>query len=1717
MKHNLAPLTRLASRARTVFSFCILHSALCIAFATLTANATTIDPSNYDHSMTIRPATGKVTSTLTGFPLLVRLSAVRQSWFNPVDCGTNGADLRFALADGTLLAHEIDTWNPAGESVAWVYVPSLTASTEIKAYWGVKDASLAPAVTSSDTWSDYVAVYHLGEGDRIAYDSSANGYSATNAAAVSLGSNPPIGGCANIHDLYVTRIRDLLDPNAAKPLSNRSSITFSAWVAIDNFNTGNQTYAQNARVEIARKFNGVAADRHKGGFSCRYFADNAYTSGTHTAKPLFGIFLDDSTGIHSTVENWNTTAPQSNGTWLFLTCTINGTTVAKYINGALLSDSDGKGNPRNFSHGILGPDVLPLDFGAADNSSACSTYARMDEMRIRDGAVSAAWAAADYAQQSQDDFLEFEGELSGSFVVSPIPDQVVMSYEDISGGVTPSVTVFNVDAQTELVLNADYTVAYSNNTAAGTAYAIVAGLGGYAANTNVVAFQIRVIANYYIVDIGHSANLDAINTSSISGEAGATGWSTTQGGARSVNGITEEDAIYHVWTNRQVRSPPRLSIATPLSSSIIVEPSCEWEVLDKLLGNTLTLNNLKICTGATLTFRPINDSDERNDTLAGTFTLVDGATLRVFASKDRDSARWMTLSASVTGRGAIFMPSTTTDSTYSGVLENKIDGNISGFTGDIGTWNGNNPTSLELVYANSLPGDPEPGEVAYVVVTNAATLKVDQNWISPTNRIWILGDSGTPTIEVPAGMTVEINGDLVGSVGFVKTGAGTLVLRGASPDFSGEITISAGMLRLSGKAALLSSAADVTITEAGGLFEVASLSILPIPEQTVYSLEDLAAGVKPTLVVSNLDAHAELVLGTDYTVAYLNNTTSGVATTIVSGINDYEGMEKSSDFIIHAVKRITASINLAGDEDWTGFESISVVSAGVTLDLKGHKLTITGLDGLGRITDSVGGGELHYNVPASYASGYVAKIEEVSLTGLLKLVKEGDGVLTAIKARQDFTGGTVIDGGVLRYGCSDPNIDNMYPFGAKSADGPITINAGGVLDPGGSVGWGNHHVTFNGGAVSNTVPAYNMTYGVFNPAITVNADFTFATMQNYGWAVGELNGHTATVHIATGNATLFMQSHPSKPPTSGCLNVVRGGYLRTFAAQHGRPTAFQNVDLLCNAALALDTALPVRDYAANYLGNYSTGTAALDVYGTFTPNSSFFYGPTMQNGSSIDLSAKTGAWDVKSALTAGGNPTTKFAAGATVAILLGSRTPAYGEKIVSWTSATKPADSVSLTNDTYYLHAEADGLYAEAPRTFVASDLPDLASARTSSDLAAAIEASLTVTNLVTGDALALGTDYTYTFVLDNGRCTVTITGLGDNDGLSVERTFGVGQIVVKPSDFAYSMDIAPTIGKVTVPITNFPVLVRLSTAIEKFSYAKCKADELRFFLPDGTPLAHEIDYWNENGESTVWVNIPELTADTVFRACWGLVPGHEALAPIISKAWPEYVGVWHFSEESGVVRDSSGNCYDSTNDGGGTVSNANAKVGLARNASRTAFITTATQLDSAYAAKPITAMSKFTVSGWMLSTATIGANQWPQMMRNKNVWNEGTGWYTGIEAGPDKFCGTGSGSTREIITLPVSIYNNWVYLTTVFNGTSCSVYANGVFVKTSTINTVKASTTYALRFAQDFTGRMDEYRIHDRVDDAAYIEADYATQTDPDFLTFGTVKITAPTVLILR
>ena len=98
--------------------------------------------------------------------------------------------------------------------------------------------------------------------------------------------------------------------------------------------------------------------------------------------------------------------------------------------------------------------------------------------------------------------------------------------------------------------------------------------------------------------------------------------------------------------------------------------------------------------------------------------------------------------------------------------------------------------------------------------------------------------------------------------------------------------------------------------------------------------------------------------------------------------------------------------------------------------------------------------------------------------------------------------------------------------------------------------------------------------------------------------------------------------------------------------------------------------------------------------------------------------------------------------------------------------------------------------------------------------------------------------------------------------------------------------------------LTNFPVLVRLSSSLNDFDYSKCKAangGDLRFSDDDGNLIPSEIDTWNPSGTSLVWVKVPTLTRTTVIHAHYGCATP-DAMNP--QDVWDEnYVGVWHLGE----------------------------------------------------------------------------------------------------------------------------------------------------------------------------------------------------------------------------
>ena len=125
----------------------------------------------------------------------------------------------------------------------------------------------------------------------------------------------------------------------------------------------------------------------------------------------------------------------------------------------------------------------------------------------------------------------------------------------------------------------------------------------------------------------------------------------------------------------------------------------------------------------------------------------------------------------------------------------------------------------------------------------------------------------------------------------------------------------------------------------------------------------------------------------------------------------------------------------------------------------------------------------------------------------------------------------------------------------------------------------------------------------------------------------DLGGYTLSVAIA--DATYF-RVFGSLENTTGKIVATGEGFLQEL------PALARGVDIDCSSYANLTlSGTEVHDYrAANYNKASAAGTGkGVKVNGTYTPVGNYYYGCTMENGSTIDLSGRTGCFNVKSSLT----------------------------------------------------------------------------------------------------------------------------------------------------------------------------------------------------------------------------------------------------------------------------------------------------------------------------------------------------------------------------------------------------------------------------------------------------------------------------------------------------
>lgn len=432
---------------------------------------------------------------------------------------------------------------------------------------------------------------------------------------------------------------------------------------------------------------------------------------------------------------------------------------------------------------------------------------------------------------------------------------------------------------------------------------------------------------------------------------------------------------------------------------------------------------------------------------------------------------------------------------------------------------------------------------------------------------------------------------------------------------------------------------------------------------------------------------------------------------------------------------------------------------------------------------------------------------------------------------------------------------------------------------------------------------------------------------------------------------------------------------------------------------------------------------------------------------------------------------------------------------------------------------------------------PQIVSDITPSNVTAYATTPVTLTVVVSGssplhyqwyqDGLSVPneTNTTYTFAAALGTHTYYLSvtnqfSAGTPTLSSTAMIIGMQAITLSPTNYTDNMKITFAGYNRSETLQDFPVLVRLSTNLPGFNYshfASPAGDDLRFTDSGGTRvLPSEIDEWNTNGVSTVWVQVPALSStNTAIWAYWGdssataPLPGTNVWVPQSWEGLPAYDVVYHLKESGFPFADAAGQ-YPSTN--GVVPSPVAGVIGSGEMFNNAAYLD----------AGPVNLGETFTLSAWVNVSSAIANIQ--------SIWANGPGGYSTAEivlfvndyntsdGVLELGSGDGSGGTQFSTAAGAVSFGQWHFVTaTVDRGAgTAQLYVDGSLeasgsVKTDfpTNNDMQLGRFTGGAFAMD--GDMDEARIHSGVESPNWIWASWMTvQENTNLESYSAISSTA-------
>jgi len=367
-------------------------------------------------------------------------------------------------------------------------------------------------------------------------------------------------------------------------------------------------------------------------------------------------------------------------------------------------------------------------------------------------------------------------------------------------------------------------------------------------------------------------------------------------------------------------------------------------------------------------------------------------------------------------------------------------------------------------------------------------------------------------------------------------------------------------------------------------------------------------------------------------------------------------------------------------------------------------------------------------------------------------------------------------------------------------------------------------------------------------------------------------------------------------------------------------------------------------------------------------------------------------------------------------------------------------------------------------------------------------------------------------------------------------------------SSFKKYVEITLSTNLASTAIANaIPALVKLSestiTGFDYDDFSLAKGGDMMFVDESGAILPHEVDTWDTDGESLIWVRLPSTAANTKIVLYYGngAISSEESTG-----VWTDYVGVWHFNEATGAT---VANSY-------GTYANSTATLGIDGNVAQYAVTNETGRFgkcfrpNNASAAQganynyggvwvndsgsnsPIDGGQNFTISGWFkhgnygyswdhIFYKREKANNTTDKSQHKDAFAIECNASSGTTPNP---IARGSSSTGGHKGLPNNLVDQWGYLTYVYEGGVCRLYENGNSLSWVTI-TACIDNDSPLVFGNNcnvaaglvgdsaWNGWIDEVRFSSGSKSADWVAAEYAAMntSETDIFAYGEAKSIKP------